>query len=171
MILYLIATPQDFPTLRGRALLYSLRNTVYASPLTSDGQLDVGAAITVRDEDVDELMRKSQYRTRDGEARSVWTKSPSEAALRKEAWLRGEPYAAAAVEDSEVDLRRRASAGLSTDDLVQILAERGVTVSTEDSEDEPAAPVKSTRGRKPLPPQTFTPPPITVATTGDSDED
>ena len=168
-ILYLTATPEEYPHRGGRAQLYNVRTHVYYSPLTPDGKLDVGAAITVADDDVEELIAKSRYKSRAGEIRVAWTKSPSEAALRKQAWLEGVPYEGAAREEEVVMtpevLKLQAAATLKDEDLVELLAQRGIQVAPAAAP--PVAKVvnKQRGGRGPVPT-----PPVTVDPDPDEDE-
>lgn len=163
VILYVIATPEDYPTLKGRALMYTVRGTVYYSPLNAEGLLDVGAAISVYAEDADELIQKSRFRTKQQEQRYAFTRSASEAALRKEAWLKGEKYTPESQPASEFAVTPdlvmlQAQTMLSDDQLKQLLAQRGVKI------DEPAVTAAPPmRTRKP----SASPPPVTV--TGDED--
>lgn len=163
VILYLIATPMDYPALKGRALMYTVRGTVYYSPLNADGLLDVGAAISVYAEDADELIEKSKFHTKQREPRYAFTRSASEAALRKEAWLKGETYTPSAQSDtgfvvSPELVMTQAQALLTDEQLKQLLAQRGVQV---DAPQVTAA--QPMRTRKPSAP----PPPVTT----DGDED
>ncbi len=158
VILYLIATPQDYPNLRNRTLLYTVRGTVYSAPLDAEGKLDVGGAITVYAEDVEELIQKSRFQTKQREIRFAFTKSPSEAALRKEAWLKGETYAPGAVTDANYAvtpdvIKLQAATVLSTEDLVELLAQKGIKVTAE-----PTVVAAPPPPRKKAP----QPPPVTV---------
>lgn len=164
-ILYLIASSRDFPKLRGRPLMYTIRGTVYATPMTSDGDLDIGAAINVpRESDADELLQKAVFRDANGEQRNVWTLSPTEAALRKEAYLKGTEYAQVPTELPAEVIRSQASVVLTTEELLAMLKERGVTLEPE-PEKQPT-PKRGAKAQPPQPiePQVFSPPPITVAT-------
>ena len=163
VILYLIATPMDYPALKGRALMYTVRGTVYYSPLNAEGLLDVGAALSVYAEDADELIQKSRFRTKQQEPRYAFTRSASEAALRKEAWLKGETYTPSAQSASEFAVTPdlvmlQAQTMLSDDQLKQLLANRGLQV---DAPAVPAAPPMRTRKAS------APPPPVTT----DGDED